>query len=154
MIGAGNGFRTDDGAGLIAVERLRGCVPEDVPVVAVQGQATEVMSAWENYDTAIVIDAVSSNSEPGYVHRFEPIEQPLPPELFRFSTHAFGVLEAIEFGRALNMLPARIIVYGIEGASFDSGTEITEAVDEAVNTVVKRVVQDIGRRTTCTKHLS
>jgi len=143
VIGAGNGFRTDDGAGLVAVERLRARVPDGVPVLAVNGQATELMTAWQDCHTVIIIDAVSSGGAGGHIHRFEPIEAPLPTELFRFSTHAFGVVEAIELGRALGTLPPRIIVYGVEGANFDSGTELTEPVAAAVDTVVERVVQDI-----------
>ena len=145
VIGAGNGYRSDDGAGLVVVQRLRERVPNGVNVRSVHGEATEVMTAWRGFHTAIVVDAVSSGAQAGRVHRFDAIERPLPTEFFRFSTHGFGVVDAIELGRALGTLPSRILVYGIEGADFGAGTEITPQVAEAIDAVVTRIVQDVGK---------
>ena len=50
----------------------------------------------------------------------------------RGSTHALGVAEAIELGRALGRLPRRLLVFGIEGGSFDAGAGLSPEVERAV----------------------
>jgi hydrogenase maturation protease len=46
----------------------------------------------------------------------------LPASMFRGSTHAFGLNEAVELSRALKQLPSNFIIYGIEGQNFDTGS--------------------------------
>jgi hydrogenase maturation protease len=90
-----------------------------------------------------VIDAVSSGAEPGTVHRFDASRTPLPASLRRASsTHALGLAEAIELGRALDRLPARVIVYGIEGERFEAGAALTPAVAAAVEAVAAAVQRE------------
>ena len=55
------------------------------------------------------------------IHTIDAERRALPAELFRGSTHLIGLAEAIELGRALDQLPARLLVVGIEGASFTAG---------------------------------
>ena len=80
-----------------------------------------LLSLWEDCETAIVVDATQSGAEPGTVRRLPAHDEPLPDELRRTSTHLLGVAEAIELARALGKLPARTIVYGIEGAQLRHG---------------------------------
>ena len=143
VIGAGNGFRSDDGVGLFVAARVRECVAAGVRVVALEGGASEVMAAWRDCDAAIIVDAVCSGAHGGHVHRFNASEEKLPSQLFRFSTHAFGVVEAIELGRVLGTLPPKVIVYGIEGTNFNAGTDITPEVARAADDVVARVVNEV-----------
>jgi hydrogenase maturation protease len=67
----------------------------------------------------------------------------VPVGVFRSSTHAFGVGDAVEIARALRKLPARVIVYGVEGGSFEAGAGLTEAVEAAVARVAAAVLRDL-----------
>ena len=40
-------------------------------------------------------------------------------DVFRTSTHAFGVAEAVRLARVLDLMPGRPLIYGIEGRRFD-----------------------------------
>lgn len=132
VIGVGNAARGDDAAGVIAARRLGGLEHEGDPVA--------LLHVWCDADTAIVIDAVSSGAPPGTVHRFDATAAPLPTKLRgSSSTHALGLAEAIELGRTLGQLPARLIVYGIEGERFEAGAELTPAVAAAIEAVVDAV---------------
>ena len=73
-----------------------------------------------------------------------PTQQPIAREFFRFSTHAFGLAEAVELARALGRLPPRLIVYGIEGKSFEAGVGLSPEVGAAVQEVVERVLGELG----------
>ncbi|MGE5812871.1 MAG: peptidase M52, partial [Acidobacteriota bacterium] len=51
---------------------------------------------------------------------------------FKVSSHQLGVVEAIELGRAMKRLPARMSFIGIEGIDFGQGEGLTSAVEDAL----------------------
>jgi hydrogenase maturation protease len=136
LIGIGNRFRSDDAAGLEVVRRLRLAHPPGVILIEQEGEPGSLIEAWSTADEALVIDGVSSGSTPGTVHRFDVTDAPLPAEVFNPSTHAMGLPEAVELARELNRLPGRLIVYGIEGESFEAGEGLTEPVQKTVEKLV------------------
>lgn len=129
-VGVGNPWRHDDAAGLVVARRLGGQELEDVAAL---------VEALSEMDEAVIVDSVSSGAAPGTIHRFEAAEAPLPLDLFAASTHVLGVGEAVELARALGKLPARVTVYGIEGADFSAGEGLSPEVEQAVADVVKEV---------------
>jgi hydrogenase maturation protease len=145
VIGIGNPYRGDDGAALAVVEQLRALLPGDVEVVACEQEPTRLLEAWADAEAAVVVDAVASGGEPGALHRYDTTEEAVPARVFRSSTHAFGVGETIELGRALGRLPARVIVYGIEGQTFETGDELSVPVAAAVDRTVAAVADDVRR---------
>jgi hydrogenase maturation protease len=142
LIGVGNRFRHDDGAGLEVARRLRLARPPGVNILERDGEPTSLLEAWGNAREALVVDGVFSDSEPGTLHRFEVADQPLPAELFRPSTHALGVADAVELARELGRLPDRLVVYGIEGESFEVGEGLTAVVESAVARLVTGLYQE------------
>jgi hydrogenase maturation protease len=144
LIGIGNRFRRDDAAGLEVVRRLRLAHPPGVILIEQEGEPGSLIDAWSSADEALVIDGVSSGSTPGKVHRFEVTDAPLPVEVFNPSTHAMGLPEAVELARELDRLPRRLVVYGIEGESFEAG----EGLSEPVQKTVKKLVLDLYRELT------
>jgi hydrogenase maturation protease len=115
IIGIGNEYRRDDAVGLIVACRLREMLSEHVTIIEQSGEGAALMKAWKDAQTVIIIDAVHSGAEPGTIFRFESHQQPIPSQFFHYSTHAFSVAEAIELARALNQLPPRLVIFGIEG---------------------------------------
>lgn len=140
MIGIGNRYRTDDGAGLAVAERLRETPGLDVR--SCEREPVALLDDWDGAGTVLVIDAVSSGAEPGTIHRLDASSTPLPAS-FRgsTSTHAFGLADAIELARTLGRLPSQLTVYGIEGQTFTSGTTLTDPVAAAVGVVAAEVRQ-------------
>ncbi len=144
IIGVGNSFRGDDGAGLMAAQRLRELALPGVTVLEQSGEGAGLMAAWEGAESVIVVDAMQSGGEPGTVHRLAIGDQPLPAHFGgNFSSHAFGVAEAIEMARLLGKLPARLIVFGIEGKSFTLGDGLSDAVEMGVETAVRQIQQEL-----------
>ena len=142
IVGTGNAFRRDDGAGLATARRLGGILPDDIRVLEQEGDLASLLDAWQGAAAAVLIDATSSGSEPGTIRRYEAHERPLPSVFSRSSTHSFGVAEAIELARALGQLPARVVVFGIEGHDFAPGEGLSPEVDAAVDEVVRRVSEE------------
>jgi hydrogenase maturation protease len=144
VIGVGNALRGDDAVGLVVLERLREALPA-VPMREESGEGAALMESWAAAQQVIIIDATASGAAPGTIHRLDAQAQPIPAEFFHYSTHDFGVAEAIEMARVLGRLPASLIIYGIEGSTFAFGAELTPAVAQAVPEVVQRIQQEITR---------
>jgi hydrogenase maturation protease len=144
VIGVGNRFRHDDAAGLEVAARLHALKPAGVHVVEEEGEPASLLESWAGVDEALVVDAVDSSAPAGRMHRFEVGLDPLPVELFRHSTHALGVADAVELGRELERLPRRLAVYGIEGERFDAGEGLTPIVEIAVQDLVDELYAEFG----------
>jgi hydrogenase maturation protease len=144
VIGVGNRFRHDDAAGLEVATRLHALRPAGVRVVEEEGEPASLLEAWAGVDEALVIDCVSSGAPAGRMHRFEVGRDPLPVELFRPSTHALGVADAVELGRELDRLPNRLAVYGVEGENFEAGEGLSPMVEIAVQQLVDELYAEFG----------
>jgi hydrogenase maturation protease len=144
VIGVGNELRGDDAAGLIVAWRLRERAATQAVVLAWEAEPAGLLEAWIGAELAIVVDTVVSGAEPGTVQRFDVSAVPLPARLVGFSTHALGVAEAIELARALDRLPGRTIVYGIEGSSFCAGAPLAPTVERAIDETLTRIVAELG----------
>jgi len=143
VIGVGNEYRGDDATGLIAVRRLRESLGDRVICREENGEGTALIEAWKEADAVILVDATHSGLPPGTLHRFDVAAQSLPTTLLCYSTHAFGVAEAIELARALGQLPARFVVYGIEGKNFTAGSDLSAEAEKAVEEAVGQICQQL-----------
>jgi len=135
VIGIGNALRGDDAAGVAVAERLQGVACEEEP--------SRLIEAWEGADAAVLIDTVVSGAPAGTLHRFDASEEPIHARALRSSTHAIGLAETIELARALGKLPPRVVVYGIEGESFDAGAPLSPDVEAAVIRLVATIEEEL-----------
>lgn len=133
VIGVGNAWRRDDGAGPELARRCGGRSTSD---------PSELLDLWEGADWAIVVDAAASGAPPGTVHRFDAGAAPLPAGSTRSSSHAFGVADAVELARVLDRLPARLDVLAVEGEDFAVGSGLTPAVGRAVDALADALSGD------------
>jgi hydrogenase maturation protease len=144
LIGIGNEYRGDDAVGLIVARRVREQALNTITVREASGEGAALIEAWTEAQTVMLVDAVCSGAKAGTIHRIEAREQSLPAKFFHYSTHAFSVAEAVELARALNQLPPRLIVYGIEGKTFAAGSGLSPEVKAAVPRVVHRILRDLA----------
>ena len=137
IVGCGNTDRGDDGAGLLVARRLREL---GVDARENRGDLVGLLDTWEGAEQAIIVDTVVTGASPGEILIWDARSRPLPRTAFRSSTHAFGVAEAVEMGRLLDRLPARLSIYGIEGRDFERGTGPSPAVARAIEEVAQRIL--------------
>ena len=153
VIGVGNEFRRDDGAGPAVVARLRDLAPDGVRLVVTDGEPTRLIDAWAGSALAVVVDAVRARPpdtqapdtgppRPGTVHRFV-VDGP-GTRTGRASSHGFGFDDAIGLAVALDRMPARLIVHAIEAADLTQGPGLTPPVAAAVGVVAAAVLDDLG----------
>ena len=139
IIGVGNPFRGDDGAGRAVALRLAALAMPGVQVLEATGEGGTLMETWAGAETVILVDAVQTDNASGTIYRFDASEERLPTHFFHYSTHTFSVAEAVELARVLGQLPPRLLVYGIEGATYEAGTALSEPVAQAVDAVAARI---------------
>ncbi len=144
IIGVGNPLRGDDAAGPAVIQRLQNRLPPSVIALPLDSDSVSLMEAWRDFERVILVDAVCSGAVPGFIHRFDATRTELPRGLFHYSSHLFGVAEAVELARQLGRLPERLVVYGIEGAGFAYGEGLSAGVAEAVEQVAHRILVELG----------
>jgi hydrogenase maturation protease len=142
VIGVGNAYRGDDAAGLVVARRLR---DRGVDALEQEGEPVALVEVFAAHDAVVLVDAVQSGATPGTVHRVDVSDGPLPRKLRgSTSTHAVGLGEAIELARALGRLPRRVVVYGVEGARFATGGELSAEVEAAIAPLVDAIAGELS----------
>ncbi len=142
VIGVGNPMRGDDGVGPAVAQRLR---ESGLSAVDHAGDGAVLLELWDDRDHVIVVDATASGRPPGTITRIDAHETPVARGVFHHSSHEFGVAEAVETARALDRLPGRLAVYGIEGETFEAGAGLSEPVARAVTEVARRIMAELSQ---------
>jgi hydrogenase maturation protease len=143
LIGVGNAFRGDDAVGIYVAQQLVSRDLSEVVVEVQSGEGAALIERWRAHRRVFLIDAVEPSGSPGQILRIEAHKEPISTELFHTSSHAFGVLEAIELSRALDTLPEELIVYGVEGVCFDKGAGLSEEIEAAAKLVVEQILREV-----------
>lgn len=121
IIGIGSPFG-DDALGHQALERLQqedGLFPPGTELLELDRPGSSLVPLLENSRAVVIIDAMQSGQPPGTVQRLKTDE--LITETKLPSSHNLGVAEALALARVLNVLPERLLIYGIE-----AGRGVTE----------------------------
>jgi hydrogenase maturation protease len=145
VVGLGNLDRGDDGIGAAVARELAGRLPRDVAVLFGRGDLLSLIEEWAKADALICIDAAAPAGAPGRWHRIDLATGDLPPDRASTSSHDFGVAAAIALARTLGVAPRDIVVFAVEGRSFDAGASMTHEVASAAGEVVEHVIAEVAR---------
>lgn len=140
VVGLGNRFRGDDGVGPAVIDRLGA---RGFETVEYDGDGAGLIGLWQGRDRVIVVDAAQSGAAPGTVQRFDAGTTTVPSGLFRYSSHLFGLAEAVETARTLGQLPRSLVIYAITGRDFALGDRFSPTVAGAVDQVVAWIAMEI-----------
>jgi len=146
VVGVGNELRGDDGAGLEVVRHVRNRTQGDsIEARELRGDPTELLDLWLGCDAVVIVDTMRSGASPGTILRLDASHEPLPApgRHGMSSTHAAGLAETIELARALGRLPARVIVYAIEGQRYDVGTAVTDELEAIVPALAEQLLREV-----------
>ena len=145
VIGVGNEFRRDDGAGPAVVASLRGQVPKGTQLLVSDGEPARMIEAWEGMPLAVVVDAVRADpAVPGRLHRLV-LDRAAAGAPRTVSSHGLGLEDAIGLALALDRMPGRLIVHAVEAADLSQGAGLTPAVAAAIDTLAAAVLRELGR---------
>lgn len=147
IVGIGNPMRRDDGVGPAMIERLRidSDLPSTVELLALDGEPTRLIGAWEGRRRVVVIDATRNGGEPGTIYRIDPLTVGLQLGRPNRSSHGAGLGVAIELAGALGRLPEELVVIGVEPAELCAGPDLSPTVERALPDLVDHVKEETIR---------
>jgi hydrogenase maturation protease len=148
IIGVGNDWRGDDAAGLLVARLLLTEPLSGVTVCESRGEATDLLQLWRDADVVIIIDAIFSEGQPGRIQRFEAKGRALALHFgSSYSTHSWGLAEAVALGSVFQELPRHLIILGIEGRNFEVGQDLTPEVRAAIPEAVREIRTELEKLT-------
>ncbi|GGV35212.1 peptidase M52 [Kitasatospora herbaricolor] len=151
VIGVGNEYRRDDGAGWAVVARLAERartrpLPGRTSLVVCDGDPARLISHWDGADLAIVVDAAHTHpGQPGRVHRLVMDGGRIAAADRATSSHGLGLGDAVELARELDRLPRRLVVYAVEGADCSPGMGLSDPVEVAVAHLAEQITKQVAR---------
>ena len=105
------------------------------------GDGTGLIDLFRAEPALTLIDASQSGVAPGTLVRIDALREPLAAGFFRYSTHRFGLAEAVETARALGWLPETLRVCAVEGQDFAAGEGLSPPVARAGRRLVEALLR-------------
>ncbi len=146
ILGLGNPFRGDDGVGAAVVAALkRQEQPANVVVLDGGTPGLETVLIWQGYERVIIVAAADMGLLPGNWKRFLPEEAVLPMDegAMQGSLHDAGLAEALALAEALEILPPKLVFYGIQPAFTGWSADLTDDVGAAVPSLCAAISAEI-----------
>lgn len=143
VLGLGNLLRSDEGAGVRAVQRLLGDprVPPGVALVDGGTLGLELISYTAGADRLLVLDAVDTGAAPGTLVRLDAAAlQALPGGA---TVHQLGVADLLAGTRLLGREPEEVVLIGLQPASLSLGTTLSAELDAALDLLVDAAVAQL-----------
>lgn len=148
VIGIGNILCSDEGVGIHVVrelERMR--LAPNVGVFDCGTSGMAVLEAMDGAEKAIIVDATSSEDEPGTVRLYtmEDLGKMEDRLLKLVSLHQFDLIATLRLAELTNAyrMPSEVIIVGVEAKSMECSLELSDEVRKAVPNVIKAVIREI-----------
>lgn len=142
IVGIGNPYRGDDGAGWAAIDELEKKIEGKIPLFKVRGEITELMDLMANYWTLYVVDACRMEGPIGSWKRIDGHLEPLPQEDPQTSTHGLSLKEAIELAKTLGQLPSKLIIYAVNADQYSMSHALSPPVAEAIEGLAQNILKE------------
>ncbi|MDJ0845867.1 hydrogenase maturation protease [Crocosphaera sp.] len=148
VIGCGNLNRCDDAVGVIIAQKLQESFEDknlsNVKIYDCGTAGMEVMFQARGSKKLIIVDACSTDSEPGTIYKVPGNELEELPEP-SYSLHDFRWDHALAAGRKIfkEEFPNDVTVYLIEAENLGLGLEISVSLKDSVQQVIDGIKQEI-----------
>ena len=141
VLGMGNLLLSDEGVGVHVARALAGrALPENVSVVEAGTAFLDVLPDIEKADRILLIDAMEGGGAPGSVYRV-PFDQCVHPDMLA-SLHGFD-LSRVLYMAGSERAP-EVMVFGVEPARIEWGTELSPEVASVVQAVEEAILAEMA----------
>lgn len=123
---------------------LKFFISQGLEIIYLDRPGLRLLEMMKNADSVFLIDAVKSNSAFGTLHRLE--KEAIIETCSAISSHDLGVAETVSLGQALDMLPNRLVLYGLEVGEvngFDINAQREEILNAAKRALIRKLTQEI-----------
>jgi len=150
VVGTGQSFRGDDGAGLAAVETWRksyqSAQDPRIRIELTELPGLALLDLLAGAQAAIIVDALKSGNTPGTIRLLNQ------DDLAAFgkgsgSAHGWGVAETLILGRQLEpeKLPDRLAMIAIEAGELELGQGLSQEVRNALPHAARLIEEQVQR---------
>lgn len=143
ILGVGNILLQDEGIGVHVVrELMKHTYPPEVEFIDGGTAGLDLLYLIEDASHLIIIDAVNGDGAAGTIYKFAPEELDEFMPTISNSLHDIGVMEVLNLGKTMGILPPAV-VYGMQPAVIDWGTDLSPDVTASLPRLVKQVQKEI-----------
>lgn len=144
VLGLGNLLLGDDGLGPVTVARIERDyrIPPQVRLIEGGTLGLMLLSELAQAMHVILVDAVATDAPPGTLVRLEG-EAVRDAVRDRLSVHQVGVADLLDAARLIGRYPDSVVLLGLAPGSIGFGIRRTDAVEEALDTLVCAVAQEV-----------
>ena len=145
VIGLGNSLRGDDGVGVCVAQILAAqALPDDVEVVDGGTQGLGIVNLMEGRQRVILVDAADVGIDSGEFVRFTLDEARLLGDDRHLSVHAAGLRDALLLAQALEVLPDKVVIFGVQPANLEWDSTLSPQVEAALPSLVAAVLAEVA----------
>lgn len=143
VVGLGNEFRGDDAFGIVVVQQLVESFPDLAEYILEQNDLTRLLDRWEDRKVIIVDALFAPNPKPGQIHQARSLEEISFINTKQYSSHGVDLLQLNALAETINRLPKEVYIIGVEGSSWEMGSnmgpQMAEAIPEVIQLVLARI---------------
>ena len=142
VVGYGSLIRSDDSAGLKAVEILKERFGEENLGFFYGYNAVDLLGEFENYNKFIIIDSAFLEKNPGEYVRGSIYDIDMPDDTS--SSHTTNFKELLKNAKEMNLNIPEIVFYLIEPKDVEIGEELTPEVEEGFKKMIEEITEEIN----------
>lgn len=141
VIAVGNDLYGDDGVGHSVIEILEQ-MPEMSNVELIDGatDALGLIDHFEDNSHIILVDAAQMSEEPGTVKVFSKDEVRLKIKMDHLTVHGISLAETFDIAKAVDKLPEKITIIGIEPKNIGISEELSDIVKQSIPNVISQII--------------
>jgi hydrogenase maturation protease len=144
ILGVGSFFGADQ-IGLLVIKRIKAKIlshpiSEIIDVEYYDRPGFHLIELVKDAKEIHLIDAMLSGKDEGFIHRhtdisiFESLDQ-------SFSSHGYGLAEALQLAKSLDSLPEKLVIHGIE---ISKENVITPRILNACDMLAENIVTELN----------
>lgn len=142
MLGVGNLLVSDEGIGVRVVERIAAQynLPEEVMLLDGGTLGLDLLYYIEGVENLLIIDAVETGHEPGFVVLLEDEQVPAFMSL-KMSPHQVGIPDMLFAAKLKGIAPPRLVLLGIQPERLEIGLELSPVLEAKVPMIVDEILK-------------
>lgn len=148
VIGLGNPLRCDDGVGITLLERLqqqKKQLPKNVEYIDGGTGGMNLLHSLSRFDTALIIDAVDFQGNPGESRVFTLEEIKSQKPAMRLSTHDPDFFHVLQLSKDLHELPQTLRIFGVQPYDVSQGTRLSQNVTQHLDDLHRKLQNEIRK---------
>jgi hydrogenase maturation protease len=147
IVGLGQPFWGDDGAGHAVIDRLTQIqrLPQNINIL--EGGTSALFDAIlsNKYERAILIDAAEIGRQPGEWICLNTEQLACKPDVKNnaCNSHQLNLGDLLALGQLFNVLPKTTLIYAVQPLSLEWTNQLSEPVWEAVSEIAECILREI-----------